>query len=179
MKNILRNLVLAGTAMLISACASPSLDRYAGTEPRLDIKEYFNGPIHAWGVVQDWRGNVTRRFDIKMVGKWDGDTGRLEEDFKYYDGKIDHRIWTISKNTENSYEGTAGDIKGTASGQTNGHAVRWNYQMNLQVDGKTYLITFDDWMFLMNDGVLINRSYLKKFGITVAELTIFMQKQKK
>ena len=29
----------------------------------------------------------------------------------------------------------------------------------------------------MNDGVLINRSYLKKFGLTVAELTIFMQKQ--
>jgi hypothetical protein len=30
----------------------------------------------------------------------------------------------------------------------------------------------------MNDGVLINRSYLKKFGITVTKLTIFMQKQK-
>ena len=49
--------------------------------------------------------------------------------------------------------------------------------MNLPVGDKTYKITFDDWMFQMNDGVLINRSYLKKFGFTVGELTLFMQKQ--
>ena len=55
--------------------------------------------------------------------------------------------------------------------------MRWAYQMDLDVGDNTYRITFDDWMFLMNDGVLINRSYLKKFGITVAELTLFMQKQ--
>jgi len=48
----------------------------------------------------------------------------------------------------------------------------------LNVGNSTYRITFDDWMFLMNDDILINRSYLKKFGITVGELSIFMQKQK-
>ncbi len=56
--------------------------------------------------------------------------------------------------------------------------MRWNYVMDLPVDDTTYRIRFDDWMWVMNDGVLINRSYLKKFGITVSELTIFMQKQK-
>lgn len=162
---------------MLCGCGGPSLNHYSGTSPQLDIKEYFNGPIRAWGVVQDWRGNVTRRFDVKMVGSWDGDTGTLEEDFDYYDGKSDQRTWTIKKLSDNTYEGSAGDIKGLADGKTNGHAVRWKYQMHLPVDGKTYLITFDDWMFLMNDGVLINRSYLKKFGIKVAELTIFMQKQ--
>jgi len=55
--------------------------------------------------------------------------------------------------------------------------MRWAYRMDLPVGDKTYRITFDDFMFLMNDGVLINRSYLKKFGFTVAELTLFMQKQ--
>jgi hypothetical protein len=49
--------------------------------------------------------------------------------------------------------------------------------MDLEVGDKTYRIKLDDWMWQMNDGVLINRSYLKKFGITVAELTLFMQKQ--
>ena len=48
--------------------------------------------------------------------------------------------------------------------------------MDIEVSGKTYKIHFDDWMWLMNDGILINRSYLKKFGFTVAELTLFMQK---
>jgi hypothetical protein len=49
--------------------------------------------------------------------------------------------------------------------------------MDLDVDGSTYRIRFDDWMWAMNDGVVVNRSYLKKFGFTVAELTLFMQKQ--
>ena len=174
---ILKNLILAGTIMLLSACTSPSLEKHAGTEPALDIKEYFNGPIQAWGIVQDWRGNVTRRFDIKMVGSWEGNNGKLEEDFAYYDGETQRRVWNITRLADNSYEGTASDILGKATGKSSGHAVQWKYQMHLPVDDTTYLITFDDWMFLMNDGVLVNRSYLRKFGIKVAELTIFMKKE--
>jgi len=48
--------------------------------------------------------------------------------------------------------------------------------MDLKVKDSYYHVTFDDWMFLMDEKNLINRSYLKKFGIKMAELTIFMQK---
>lgn len=174
---LLSKILALGAIMVLSGCTSPSLSHYDNTKPELDIKEYFDGPIQAWGIVQDWRGNVTRKFDIEMVGSWEGDTGKLEEDFVYDDGKTQRRVWTIKKLSDNTYEGTASDIKGKADGKTNGNAVQWKYQMNLEVDGKTYLVTFDDWMFLMKDEVLINRSYLKKFGITVAELTIVMKKK--
>jgi len=155
----------------------PSLKHYKGSGPKLDLKEYFTGDIKAWGFVQDRKGHVTRRFDVTMTGTWDGDTGTLEEHFDYYDGKTEKRTWTIKKIANDQYIGSAGDILGQANGQVEGNAMRWAYQMNLDVGDKTYKITFDDWMFLMNDGVLINRSYLKKFGITMAELTLFMQKQ--
>jgi len=174
---ILSIILTLGAIMVLSACTSPSLEHYDNTKPELDIKEYFDGPIQAWGIVQDWRGNVTRKFDIEMVGSWEGDVGKLEEDFVYDDGKTQRRVWTIKKLSNNTYEGTASDIKGKADGKTNGNAVQWKYQMNLEVDGKTYLVTFDDWMFLMKDEVLINRSYLRKFGIKVAELTIVMKKK--
>lgn len=174
---MLKKILLAGCLMFLSACSSPSLEKQAGTEPKLEIQQYFNGPIQAWGIVQDWRGNVTRRFDIKLIGSWEGDVGKLEEDFSYYDGETQRRVWTIHKIADNQYEGTASDIKGKARGKSSGHAVQWQYQMHLPVDDTTYLITFDDWMFLMNDGVLMNRSYLRKFGIKVAELTIFMKKE--
>ena len=111
-----------------------------------------------------------------MVGKWEGDSGVLEESFEYYDGRTQQRVWKINKLDRDQYSGRADDIIGTATGEQSGNAVRWSYDMDLEVSGKTYKIRFDDWMWLMNDGVLINRSYLKKFGITVAELTIFMQK---
>ena len=49
--------------------------------------------------------------------------------------------------------------------------------MDVPVGDSTYRLRFDDWMWLMHDGVLMNRSYMKKYGITVAEVTIFMKKQ--
>lgn len=168
-----------GALIMLSSCAGKNIEYYKDTTPTADIQEYFDGPIKAWGVVQDWRGRVIRRFDIDMVGQWDGDIGTLTEHFDYYDGKTQQRVWTIKKLADGRYEGAAEDIIDKATGQAKGSAVRWGYVMDLPVDNTTYRIRFDDWMWMMNDGVLINRSYLKKFGITVSELTIFMQKQQK
>lgn len=174
----LRTITLIGVVIMLSSCTGNTLDYYKDMTPKADIKEYFNGPIKAWGIVQDWCGRVVSQFDIDMVGKWDGDNGTLTEKFTYYDGKKQERIWTIKKLPDGTYEGTAADILDKATGAVSGNAARWNYVMDLPVGNTTYRIRFDDWMWQMNDGVLINRSYLKKFGITVTELTIFMQKQK-
>ena len=143
----------------------------------MDLKNYFNGPIKAWGIVQDWRGKVISRFDVDMVGSWEGNEGTLEEDFTYYDGSKQQRTWKITRADTGQFIGRAGDIIGEAKGHQKGNAVNWGYVMDVPVDDSTYRLRFDDWMWLMNDGVLINRTKMKKFGITVAELTIFMQKQ--
>jgi hypothetical protein len=173
MKKILVTLIIGMT--MLSGCGN-KLEYYSETTPNADIKEYFNGNIKAWGIVQDWRGRVTTRFDVDMVGSWENNVGTLEEDFHYYDGRTQKRIWTIVKKQDGTYEGTAGDIVGKASGKLEGSAVNWTYVMDVPVNGKTYRLKLDDWMWQMNDGVLINRSYLKKFGVTVAELTIFIKK---
>jgi Protein of unknown function (DUF3833) len=173
----LKFIAMIGALIMLSGCGLHSLQYYSETLPHADIKSYFNGRIKAWGIVQDWRGRVINRFDVVMVGKWEGDNGTLTEHFNYYDGKKQERVWTIKKLKDGSYEGTADDIIDKAIGQSSGSAVRWNYVMDLPVDNTTYRINFDDWMWVMNDGVLINRSYLKKYGVTVSELTIFMQKQ--
>lgn len=175
---IIKLTTMLGALIMLSSCSSNSLEYYKNTHPKADIKEYFNGPIKAWGIVQDWRGRVITRFDIEMVGKWEGDTGTLTERFTYYDGKKQERVWTIKNLADGSYEGNASDIIDKAIGKSSGSAVRWSYIMDVPVGDTTYRIRFDDWMWVMNDGVLINRSYLKKFGITVSELTILMQKQK-
>lgn len=166
-----------GALMTLTACSSKSLDTYEGTTPPADIKNYFSGPIRAWGIVQDRSGKVIQRFDVDMMGRWEGDVGTLEEEFRYYDGRKQHRTWTITKVGDNTFTGTAGDIIGTAKGAQKGSAVQWAYEMDLEVKGTKYRVVFDDWMFMMNDGILVNRSYIKKFGITWAELTLFMQKQ--
>lgn len=166
-----------GLLVFLSGCAGPHIEDYAGTRPDLDLRQYFTGPIKAWGIVQNYRGRVTRRFDVDMVGTWDGDTGTLEEDFSFYDGATQRRTWTITRLADGRYEGRADDVPDKASGRAAGAAMRWAYQIDLPVGERTFRVRFDDWMYRMNDGVLINRSYLKKFGLTVAELTLFMQKQ--
>ncbi len=153
------------------------IDAYEGGNPKIDVKEYFTGNIKAWGVIQDWRGKVISRFDIDMVGSWDGDLGTLAEEFIFYDGSSLQRSWSIKKVAKNEYEGTAGDVQGIAIGMQNGNAVNWRYNMEIPVGDTKYKFAMNDWMWQMNDGVLINRTAMKKFGITVAELTIFMQKQ--
>jgi len=170
-------LVLIGVIMLLPGCSSYTVNDYADTAPAIDFQKYFNGPIKAWGIVQDRDGKVLSRFDVVMQGSWRGDVGTLKEHFTYYDGKKQQRVWKIHKLPDGTYEGEASDIIGKATGQTSGSAVRWSYVMDVPVDDTTYRFTFDDWMWLMNDGVLINRSYLRKFGFTVAELTIVMKKQ--
>jgi Protein of unknown function (DUF3833) len=45
------------------------------------------------------------------------------------------------------------------------------------VDGSTYNMTMDDWMYMIDDSTISNRTNMSKFGFTVAELTIFFRKK--
>ena len=176
--NFVKGVLIMAIATFLTACAGPDLKHYNDTEPKLSMEEYFNGPIKAWGIVQDRKGNIVRRFEMDMNATWDGDTGTLEEDFQYYDGKEERRVWVIQRRGDGQYTATSEQgIIGEASGATNGYAVRWQYDMDITVGDQTYRMAFDDWMFQMKDGVMINRAYMKKFGIKFAEVTLFMQKQ--
>ncbi len=35
---------------------------FKNTEPNMTIEKYFNGPVKAWGLLQDRSGKVTRQF---------------------------------------------------------------------------------------------------------------------
>lgn len=155
-----------------------NIERYKEENPALDLQDFFNGYIKAYGIVQDWRGRVARRLDMSLHGEWSGDEGRLHEEFFYYDGEEQVRNWDIKKISETKFEGCADDIIGSAKGKICGNTAHWLYEATINVGGKDYKVSFDDWMFLMRDGVMLNRSYIKKFGLTVAEVSIVMQKLK-
>jgi hypothetical protein len=161
--------------LLVAGCTT-SVHDYAGREPRLDLQEYFDGPLVAWGIVQDRSGEVTRSFRVDMVGRWDGDTGILEEDFTWSDGQPERRVWTFRKLDEHRYAGTAADVVGEARGEAFGNALRWRYTLALPWNDGTINVALDDWMWLIQDDVLVNRSEIRKFGLRVGEVTLFFQK---
>ena len=111
----------------------------------MNVKEYFDGHIKAWGIERNWRGKVSR-FDINMDGEWKNDQGILTQHFSYYDGKKQKRVWKVKKVGENHYAGEADDVIGKSSGNSNGSACNWMYEMEVPMGENTYHMRFDDWM---------------------------------
>jgi len=156
----------------LTACASNSVEQYRMEEPRLDLQQYLNGRLDAWGIFQGRSGEVKKRFHAVIDASWQGDTGTLDEHFSWSDGTTSRRVWTLVRQPDGSFHGTADDVVGTAIGTVAGNALRWQYVLALPVDGKTYHVNFDDWMFLMNDKVMLNRSYMSKWGFNLGEVTL-------
>lgn len=165
-------------ALTLAGCGTTMTPAdYAGEQPVLDLKNYFNGTVDAWGIFQDRSGKVVKRFTVVMRCHWDGDTGTLDEDFTYSDGTTQKRVWTLKKIGENRYIGTADDVIGEANGTTGGNALNWKYVLALPVDGKVYHVNFDDWMYQMDDNVMLNRAVMSKFGIRLGEVTLSFRKR--
>ena len=168
--------LLAGTAVL-TGCANPQVTDYAQERPLLELDRYFTGRVLAHGVFQKRNGAVARRFTVVMDCHWEGKQGVLDEAFTYSDGSTERRIWRLTKHADGRYTGRADDVVGEAQGQTSGNAFRWNYTLRLPVDGKEYEVQFDDWMFLVDDRVLLNRATMSKFGVTLGEVLLSFTKQ--
>ena len=158
-------------------CSSVNIDDYRAEKPVLELRDYFNGTLDAWGMFQDRSGKVVKRFHVLIDARWQGDTGTLDERFTYSDGTTQRRVWTITRLGPGRYSGRADDVVGEATGEAAGNALRWRYVLALPVDGKVYNVDFDDWMFLMDDQVMLNRSLMSKWGFRLGEVTLSFHKR--
>lgn len=165
--------------MTLLSCSNITPKNYINNEPKLDIRQYLNGKVKAWGMLENRKGEITRRFIVDMEGKWQGNEGVLEEYFTFDDGEKSERIWRIKFSDDNNFTATADDVIGKAKGEQYGNAMRMKYVLDLVVDkekGTKYKVSLDDWMYLLEDDILVNKSEIKKFGIVFGKLTIFFQK---
>ncbi len=175
----MKQLIAIVILFILSAC-SVSIDgrNYEQTGQPFNLFSFFEGEVKAWGIVQDRDGNLLQRFEVDIKGTVNGDTLTLDETFYYSIGNGPHeRTWTIMKDTNGSYGGSATDIPGPAKGTAFGNAFNWRYKMELPVDNTSYNVSFDDWIWAFDEKRIINRSYIKKFGIVWSDVTIFMEKQ--
>ena len=166
-------------AQFITSCSSNismKPEDFKDKKPRLIIEEYLSGEVKAWGILQNRSGKVTRQFSAILVGKWDGKELILDETFNWNDGEVQKRQWQITKIDDHNYEGTAGDVVGTAKGYSYGSAFKFEYILLVPVKGREMKITFDDWIFMQDEKVAINRAKMTKFGIRVADLTVVFVK---
>ena len=165
-------LLALGMLLGITGCASPRLAAYRDHEPKLDIREYFNGKLTAYGTVEDITGKVVSRFTADLEGRWNGNEGELDEEFFFDDGSSEKRLWKITMQDDGTFTGTAHDFVGEATGEQMGNAVFMKYDLRREMEGRTMDFSIDDRLYLIDETHMINRTKMRKFGITVAELTV-------
>ncbi|MGA8056484.1 MAG: DUF3833 domain-containing protein [Burkholderiales bacterium] len=175
---LIRLATLAIVLSFLPGCASTTPEQYANEKPVLDLTRFFDGAVDGWGMVQDRSGKVLRRFYVKIDAKWDGNTGTLDERFDWSDGKNEQRVWKVTKLDATRYTGTAGDVVGQATGVAAGNALQWKYVLQLPPEQGGWQVDLDDWMYLVDQDTMLNRSEIRKFGIRFAEITIAFRKRK-
>lgn len=174
----LKALVASASAALLTACSGVDVQTYAEQKPALELPVFFDGTLDAWGVFQKRNGELVRRFHVEIIGTWEGpDKGQLDEYFTYADGEKQRRVWTLIRQPDGTWRGTADDVKGVAIGKVAGNALHWKYVLMLPVDGKVYEVNFDDWMWQLDETSMMNRSVMSKFGFDLGEVTLFFKKR--
>jgi hypothetical protein len=68
-------------------------------------------------------------------------------------------------------------VQGEAVGQSSGNAFNWKYTLALPVDGKVWDVQFDDWMYLVDDKIMLNKAAMSKWGVHLGDVTLVFTKE--
>ena len=170
-----RDLILGGSAL----AATQILAGVASAAPNLVLHEWFRGPTYAVG---RFRNNFTgdeRRLAVDLVGRWNGKTLSLFEDFFYADGERDQKTWFFERIGEGRYLGTRDDVVTPADVTTpQPDTVRFGYTADLKLPSGVTRLSFDDTLQLRPDGTVYNKAFVSRFLIPVGDVELVFRKGK-
>jgi hypothetical protein len=167
--------IILASLLSLSACG-PKPEDYAVGKPILRPEVFFNGDFTSYGYFQDYLGRASKGFTTKSFGEWHGNKGTMKELFFFNDGQRKERKWIFTKVDDHHYTGTASDVKCVARGEAYGNVLHWVYRITLPIDGEDQLVTFDDWLTLIDDNHMFSKIKITKWGIPVGKLTMFFEK---
>jgi Protein of unknown function (DUF3833) len=176
---VLGALIVLGLVALRSRYASFRAQKpndYAALGPQFDLRHHLSGPIQCEGMIFGPTGKVASRFVADMEGTWEGNIGTLSEVFRYDSGTVQRRAWTLALANSGDITATAADVVGLGEGRAEGPGVVLRYRIRLTPEAGGHVLDVVDWMYLMENGTIMNRSQFRKFGIKVAELVATMRR---
>lgn len=173
--NTIKGIYGAASTTLLLGCATP-IAHYADTQPLLNT-DYFLGEMSAHGIVKDWKGKVIRHFNADLAGHREGDQIILNEFFEFSDGEKQRRRWVFQDSQKGRFEATAEDVLGPAKGEYRGNTMYMSYDLKVNSDGQSIVLSARDALYRVNAQTLLSESTLYKFGLPVAAVTLVINKR--
>ena len=142
------------------------------TGPAFDPVAFFDGHTHSRGVIESRSGAPTEWIVTDSRGERDGSGGlRMVQHLSFQDGTTQQRDWVLWPNGPGRFDATANDMIGTAKGFANGGMFHWQWVLARSPGNRLMDVTMNQWMYPMDDGSVMIRTTVSKFGMIVAEVT--------
>ena len=160
-------------ALLLSGCGKAMhVQDFAKTSPAFDPLTFWTGHTHSWGVIENRAGAPTEMVETDCLGEPEGPDGlQMRQTLTESDGTVTHRDWHLRRIAPGQFEAAANDMVGTAHGQAAGRAFHWDWVWAAGGGNPLKHVTMHQWMYLMPDGTMMNRTVVTKLGVTLAQVS--------
>ena len=119
----------------LASCSSLKPEKFKGSEPRLDLMEFFTGHTHSSGVMEARNGKPSDQIVTKNVGILTNGVLKMEQDVIPENGEKSHRSFQLKRINEHHVESTGSDITGKTIGTFYGNYFTWSYRLKLADKG--------------------------------------------
>jgi hypothetical protein len=164
---------LCTIASLIAGCDRQRTgSATAGIGPAFDPVAFFDGHTQSWGVIESRSGAPIERIVTDGHG-WINAANQLRmvQRLSFQDGKTQERNWTVWRTGPDRFEATANDMVGSVAGEADGGTFHWQWVLARSPGNALLNVTMNQWMYRVDDGSVMIRTTVTKFGVIVAEVT--------
>lgn len=161
---------LVGLATLVVAvgCVRPrDLAKFDGARPTMRPETFFAGTTTGWGVIQTRDGRPSRPFEVSSEGTTQRDGHfRLSQTVRFADGKVDRRVWVMTRIDATHYRASLSDARGPVRAEVHGNVFHLEYPLRRRG------VVMEQWLYLLPDGkTVLNTGTIRALGIPVARLS--------
>jgi len=168
----MRRWTLMVGVLALTGCSPVPVSYFAGDGPEMDPVRFFTGHLHSWGVIENRSGAPTERVETDCLGQAEGPDGlHMVQKLTMGDGQVQTRDWHMRRVAPHRFEATANDMIGTATGESAGRVFHWQWSVEARPGNALTGVTLDQWMYLLDDGSMMNRSSISKLGVQLAQVS--------
>ena len=174
-----RTLLLGLAALPLAACATTPAPPAAKGKP-ITLVSAFRGRTTGRGHFRVWLTGDERRFTARLNGTVSGAEGArtltVVEDFLYDDGQQDRLTWVFRETGPGRWTGKREDTVGEATVIEESGRIRLSYTADFKSPSGVNRLGFQDILYALPDGSIVNDAVVSKAGIAVASVRFVIRR---